>query len=111
MRLIPCVVALMVVALSLVATFYVNSSQQSIVFFDKEVVQGQFIRQLAELKASESQVEQSTKTFNATLNKVLVATAKQKKAVILNKKEVLAGGVDVTDEVLLNVGRAMRRHA
>ena len=87
---------------------YWMTPQSEIAFFDKEAVQGQFIRQLAEIKATESQVEQSTRRFNEVLNKVLVATAKQKKAVILNKKDVLVGGIDITDEIRLNLSQAMR---
>ncbi len=88
--------------------FYGVATQKSIVIFDKEEVLSQFIRQLAEVKATESQVDQSTRRFNSVLNKVLVELAKQKKAIILRKNDVLAGGIDITDEVRMKLSQAMR---
>jgi conjugal transfer pilin signal peptidase TrbI len=76
--------------------------------FDREVIQGQFIRQLAEMKATESQVEQSTRRFNEVLNKVLLDTAQQKKVIILRASDVLAGSIDITDEVRIRLSQAMR---
>ncbi|RUR14093.1 TrbI F-type domain-containing protein [Legionella sp. km772] len=108
MKSIPLLKSLSAALLVVAGLFYWMTPKTQIAFFDKEAVQGQFIRQLAEIKATESQVEQSTRRFNEVLNKVLVATAKQKKAVILNKKDVLVGGIDITDEIRLNLSQAMR---
>lgn len=88
--------------------FYGVSPQKSIVVFDKEEVLSQFIRQLAEIKATESQVEQSTRRFNEVLDKVLLDTAQQKKVIILRSSDVLAGGIDITDEVRMKLSHAMR---
>lgn len=108
MRLTSLVLGFALVVFGVVCIFYGVSLQKSIVVFDKEVVQGQFIRQLAEIKATESQVEQSTRRFNEVLNKVLLDIAQQKKVIILRASDVLAGGVDITDEVRINLSRAMR---
>lgn len=82
--------------------------KEPIVIFNKEEVLSQFIRQLAEIKATESQVEQSTRRFNEVLNKVLVELAQQKKVIILRKNDVFAGGIDITDEVRIRLSHAMR---
>ncbi|WP_419421565.1 TrbI F-type domain-containing protein (plasmid) [Legionella sp. D16C41] len=88
--------------------FYGMRHQQSVMTFDKDVIQGQFIRQLAEVGANESQVELSTRRFNAVLHRVLAGLAQQKKVIILRKSDVFAGGVDITDEVILKCHEAMR---
>jgi type-F conjugative transfer system protein TrbI len=108
MRLTPLVSGCIVTVLGFYAVFSGVTPQPSIVTFDKEAVQGQFIRQLAEIKATEHQIEQSTRRFKEALNKVLVNQALQKKAIILRKQEVLAGGRDITDEVRIKVNKAMR---
>lgn len=51
MRLTPLVLGCALAVFGVVCGFYGASPQKSIVVFDKEVVQGQFIRQLAEIKA------------------------------------------------------------
>lgn len=108
MRLTPLVLGCALAVFGVVCGFYGASPQKSIVTLDKEEVLSQFIRQLAEAKATEFQVEQSTRRFNAELNKVLVDTAQQKKVIILRASDVLAGGVDITDEVRIKLSRAMR---
>ena len=108
MRLTSLALGCALVVLGMVCVFYSASAQKSIVTLDKEEVLSQFIRQLAEAQATESQVEQSTRRFNAVLNKVLVDTAQQKKVIILRASDVLAGGVDITDEVRIKLSRAMR---
>ncbi len=108
MRLTTLFLGCALAVFGVVCVFYGISPQKSIVIFDKEMIQGQFIRQLAEMKATKSQVEQSTRRFNEVLNKVLLDTAQQKKVIILRASDVLAGGVDITDEVRINLSRAMR---
>jgi conjugal transfer pilin signal peptidase TrbI len=108
MRLTSLILGCALVAFGMVCGFYGASPQKSIVMLDKEEVLSQFIRQLAEAKATEFQVEQLTRRFNAELNKVLVDTAQQKKVIILRASDVLAGGVDITDEVRIKLSRAMR---
>lgn len=108
MRLIHVLNSLSAASFVLAGMFYCMTPKNDISFFDKEAVQGQFIRQLAEIKATESQVEQSTRRFNEVLNKVLVDTAQQKKVIILRSSDVLAGGIDITDEVRMRLSQAMR---
>lgn len=109
MRLTPLVLGCALAVFGVVCVFYGVSPQKSIVTFDKEVVLSQFIRQLAEVKATESQVEQSTRRFNDVLNQLLVDTAEQKKVIILSKHDVLAGGIDITDELRIQLSQAMRK--
>lgn len=108
MKLIHILSSLSAASLVVAGMFYWMTPKTDIAFFDKEAVQGQFIRQLAEVKATESQIEQSTRRFNVVLNKVLVDTAQQKKVIILRRNDVLAGGIDITDEVRIKLSRAMR---
>jgi type-F conjugative transfer system protein TrbI len=108
MRLTPLFLGCALAVFVVVYVFYGISPQKSIVVFDREVIQGQFIRQLAEMKATESQVEQSTRRFNEVLNKVLLDTAQQKKVIILRASDVLAGSIDITDEVRIRLSQAMR---
>lgn len=106
MRLISPFCALSILLLTIGTIFVIPKAE--IAFFDKEGVQGQFIRQLAELKATKSQVAQSTKKFNEVLHKVLSDLAQKKKVIILRKNDVYAGGVDITDEVRIKLSKAMR---
>lgn len=94
--------------LVILTSFYSAPTKKNIVIFDKDEVISQFIRQLAEVKATESQVEQATRRFNLILNQILVDTAQQNKVIILKTSEVLGGGVDITDEVRTKLTRAMR---
>ena len=108
MRLTPLIMGGVLAVFGMFTVFCGVSPQKSIVIFDKEEVLSQFIRQLAEIKATESQVEQSTRRFNEVLNNVLVETAQQKKVIILRSPDVLAGGIDITDEVRMRLSKAMR---
>ncbi|HDV5785729.1 TPA: type-F conjugative transfer system protein TrbI [Legionella pneumophila] len=108
MRLTSLVLGCALVVLGMVCGFYGASPPKSMVTFNQERLLSQFIRQLAEAKATESQVQQSTRRFNAVLKKVLVALALKKKVIILRSSDVLAGGVDITDEVRLMLSQAMR---
>ncbi|RMW99874.1 type-F conjugative transfer system protein TrbI [Legionella jordanis] len=108
MRLTPLVLGCALAVFGVSSVFYGVPPQKSLVTFDKEEVLSQFIRQLAEVNATESQVEQSTRRFNAVLNKVLVELAQQKKVIILRKNDALAGGIDITDEVRIKLSKAMR---
>lgn len=108
MKSIPLLKSLSAALLVVSGLFYWMTPKTQITFFDKEAVQGQFIRQLAEMKATKSQIEQSTKRFNEVLNHVLINVAAQKKAVILKKQDVFAGGIDITDEVRTQLSHAMR---
>lgn len=108
MKSIPILNYFSVLSFVVFGFIYWMIPQTTIAFFDQEAVQGQFIRQLAEIKATEVQVAQATKRFNEVLNQVLIDCAAKKKTVILKKREVLAGGMDITDEVRMQLSRAMR---
>lgn len=108
MRLIPITASFVVATFGFFIVSYGVKPIEPIVLFNKEEVLSQFIRQLAEIKATESQVEQSTRRFNEVLNKVLVELAEQKKVIILRKNDVFAGGIDITDEVRIRLSHAMR---
>ncbi|WP_131783639.1 TrbI F-type domain-containing protein [Legionella gresilensis] len=93
-----------------VAFYVLNStSYQRIVFFDKNATEGQFIRQLAEREATEKQVEIATHRFKASLNLVLTQFAKRHRVVILDQRNTLAGGEDVTRAIVNELSEFMRK--
>ncbi|ARB92960.1 MULTISPECIES: TrbI F-type domain-containing protein [Legionella] len=88
--------------------FYGAQPKQSIVLFNQEALQGQFIRQLAEHHATAMQVEQATQHFHQSIKKILAQYSKDHQAVILNQKYVFEGGNDITEEVALKLSGLMR---
>ncbi|HHF7365622.1 TPA: TrbI F-type domain-containing protein [Legionella bozemanae] len=109
MRLIHLALVFSLLILVSGSAFYYGTSRSPIVFLDKEAIQGQVIRQLAELNANESQVKRTTRRFSDALNYVLTQHAKNNKTVILGKNCVLAGGVDITNEVTFELSELMRK--
>lgn len=95
----------------LLRMFFYGEPKQSIVFFNQEALQGQFIRQLAEHQASTSQVARATQQFHQSMKKVLAGYIKDHHAIILNEKCVMAGSNDITEEVSLKLSRLMRKKA
>ncbi|STX55691.1 F pilus extension/retraction protein TrbI Inner membrane protein [Legionella beliardensis] len=109
MRLILPAIVLVLVVLLVSMTLYTLKPSERIAFFNKEAVYGQLIRQLAERKATEAQVAQTTRRFHAVLSQTLAHYTKRHQVVILDQKLVLAGGLDVTTEVTAELSQAMRK--
>jgi len=96
------------IASTLLVLFPRDYLRHSIATVDKESIQGQFVRQLAEVGATPHQVAHSTQKFHTLFNQVLTETAAQKRLVILRKNDVVAGAIDITDDVRSRLGQAMR---
>lgn len=82
--------------------------KSTVVLFDIQKIQGQFIQQLALHKASDAQVANASIQFKTVLQKTLRAYSQKQNVIILEKKMVLAGGYDVTNEVADQLAQAMR---
>lgn len=108
MRLKSVVVISFVVSLVVNATLSFVVPHASILLLEEQALHGQFIRQLAEIGANEAQIKLATQRFNQSLQTVLDKMSRRKNAVILKKKEALSGGVDVTDEVRIQLSHSMR---
>jgi type-F conjugative transfer system protein TrbI len=110
MRLLQCSMVLALTILVLGTIVYCQKSKRSIVYFDKEAIQAQFIRQLAETKATDEKVTKVSEQFNASLNFLLSHYAKRHQVTILNRQMVLAGGQDITAEVAKDISASMRKN-
>jgi type-F conjugative transfer system protein TrbI len=72
-------------------------------------IQGQFIRQLAERKVSDEQAMRATLEFKAKLQDTLRHFATLNNAILIDSQTVIAGGVEVTDDIARDLSRAMRK--
>ena len=111
MRLIYPLTGLVLAIVAINVFIYCTNSKSPVVYLDNEFIQGQLIRQLAEVKASDTQIKQATRKFNQALDNILSQYSGQKKVIILRKKDVLAGGKNITDEIVLKLSDAMRKKA
>lgn len=107
MRLIFLLV--FVVAAFIGIAFYCIKPQEHIVLFNKEALQGQLIRQLAEHQATAAQVELATSRFNDSLSQLLTSYAKRHGVVILERKIAFAGGTDITSKLTAELSELMRK--
>lgn len=80
----------------------------SVATFDMQRVQGQFIHQLALHQASREVVNTSSASFKRKLQQVLDSYAHEKEVVILDGRQVLSSGRDVTDSIIKRLAAAMR---
>ena len=78
----------------------------AIVSFDQLKVRGQLIRQLAEHHASNEQVTLISTAFKRRLNQVLIDYAAMHHVVIVDNKLILAGSTDITDAIMLKLGKS-----
>lgn len=107
MRLICLLV--FVVSASIGMTLYSVKPQERVVLFNKEALQGQLIRQLAEHQATAVQVELATRRFNDSLGQLLTSYAKHHGVVILERKIAFAGGTDITSKLTAELSELMRK--
>lgn len=108
MRLIHLVVAIAAMFLIAGSAVYCIKPKTHVVLFDAETIKGRLIRQLAERKATDTQVSSATKKFNDSLSAVLTHYAKRYGVVVINRNMALAGGEDVTEQIASELSRAMR---
>ncbi|WP_131784015.1 TrbI F-type domain-containing protein [Legionella gresilensis] len=111
MRLISLAALAFLVITITAIPFYGLSPRETLVFLNKEKIEGQFIRQLAELNAAEAQVRRTTRRFNSALNQVLNAYASRHHVIIIERKLMLAGGLDITDDITAEVSGLMRQQS
>lgn len=71
-----------------------------VVIFNQDRVLKQFVLQMSHHHFSEEQLQQKTMQFGQNLKVSLHEYAKKQHVVILNQQNTLAGGFDITDEVL-----------
>ncbi|RUR24252.1 TrbI F-type domain-containing protein [Legionella qingyii] len=109
MRLIHTAIVSAAILFFIGFELYLVSPKIQVVFFDTEAIQAQLIRQLAEHQASDEQVSHTTRQFKNKLQKLLTQYAQQHHVMILNQREILAGGEDITDEIANKLGQAMRK--
>lgn len=74
--------------------------KQAVVTFKPEKLYQPFVLQLSHLNLSDPLIEKKTQEFRQNLNLSLTEYAKKHQVVILDKKQVLAGGKDISDEIL-----------
>lgn len=109
MRLINFLLLLMSVLIAcIVVKLELNRTKNPVVFFDMPKIKAQFIKQLANHKASTEQITKATLQFKARLHKVLENYSNTHKVIVLAKHLMLAGGQDVTEEIAYNLSHAMR---
>jgi type-F conjugative transfer system protein TrbI len=97
--------SLLIMVLSL--TF--KTDNPKIVSFDKQKIKAQFIRQLAQHKASKSQALKASAHFKASLEQSLNQYSLKHQVVIIDKPGILAGTKDVTEIISEELAALMRR--
>lgn len=108
MKILTITLSCMAVALACAALSGLVKPGTGVATFDAQRVRGQFIHQLALHKASQKLVNTSSVSFKRKLQEVLDAYAHEKRVVILDGKQVLSSGKDVTEEIIPRLARAMR---
>jgi len=109
MRLTNQVFITIAISLLITCVLWFKPYKNTVVCFDMQKIQGQFIRQLAVHKATDAQVTQATLQFKSILQKTLTTYSKKHGVLILDSKFLLAGGVDVTELVAKELAVAMRK--
>lgn len=79
-----------------------------VVCFDKQKMQGQWIRQLAQHKASIWQTSQLTQQFKVALEKTLKDYSEKEQVMIIECAPVLAGANEITEQIAEHIAEVMR---
>ena len=104
------IVLLLLLVLGIRFNQFARCSQKSaVVTVNLKAIKAQFIRQLAEHKASDESIARATMQFKQALQKILLAYSQRHGAVILDRQAVLSGGRDMTDDFVSALGEAMRK--
>lgn len=74
-------------------------------------IKGQFIHQLALHNVPNETVKSANISFQRALKDTLERYARTHHVVILSSDKVLAGGHDITETIMLQLAKAMRRHS
>lgn len=95
--------------LLVVLVVWSNAGKRQVVSFDRQKIQAQFIRQLAQHNASEQQATRAASHFKKLLQQSLNQYSQKNKAIIFDKSLVLAGSKDVTDSIAEELASLMRK--
>lgn len=108
MKLLTTALSGLAIALLATVFFALQKPRESVVTFELQRVKGQFIHQLALHHANQQAVTTSSASFKQKLQHVLDDYAREKGVVILDGKQVLSSGKDITEEIIPRLARAMR---
>ena len=89
--------------------FAMSAKKPEVCLIDLKTTQAQFIRQLAEQAATDSQIALASRQFKQNLRQTLISFSKKHKAIILDRQTVLSGGRDVTEDIAKALSAAMRK--
>lgn len=103
--IVLCFVLIQIILVSLV--FFVVQ-KPVVVTFDATRVRGLFIRQLANQPLTEAQIKKVSLRYKQQLEKTLSTYSANHQVVIVDSKQVLAGGVDVTDRLMQELSLSMK---
>lgn len=109
MRLNYPVFLVLVPSVLLTSALWLKPAKVTVVCFDRQTIQAQFIHQLAQLKATENQVAKASLRFKSLLQKTLQHYSQTNKVIIVDSQLLLAGGIDVTKSIAKELAFAMRK--
>lgn len=93
---------------SLLLSLSTHFANPSIVTFDKARVLGLFVRQLSARTLSDKHIAQTTSHFNGALQRSISTYAARHHVVIVQRSNVLAGGRDITDDIVQALSQHMQ---
>lgn len=91
--------------------FFYSKREVSVVYFNVDSIRASFIQQLAKRKVTDEQVQRASVRLKEKLQKTLTEYAAVHDVVIVDRKTILAGGRDVTADIAVGLGKAMREVA
>jgi type-F conjugative transfer system protein TrbI len=80
----------------------------SVVTFNQEVINRQFVNQLSQYNVSDEMIRVKTDAFKKALDEALRDYAAKHHALVMQQKNVMAGGQDVTDAILQLIAARMK---
>lgn len=101
-----CMSAISVASLLLSLNAYLATP--ALVTFDKARVLGLFVRQLSARTLSDEHIAQTTNHFNDALQHSINAYAARHHVVIMQRSNVMAGGRDITDDIVQMLSQHMQ---
>lgn len=106
-RLVMSLPSVLVLSIAFGAWSLWTHSKPSVVSVDRARIRGQFIEQLAHHAASPDRVRKASIRFNQKLHAVLEDYAVHAHVLIIDRSFVLAGSVDVTQDIITLLSHAM----
>lgn len=106
-RLVTSLICVVTLSVAFAAFSLWKSSKPMIVCVDIARIKGQFIEQLARHAASEETVSKASARFNKKLHRVLEDYATDTHVLIIDRPFILSGAVDVTQDIMSLLSKAM----